>query len=57
MECIRNLCDRIDTDYDDRITLEEILDYIHEKELPIADEVAMEMVADAIKGRGFVNEA
>jgi len=57
MECIRNLCDRIDKDFDDRINLEDILEYIHEKELPIEDEITVEMVADAIKGRGFVNEA
>lgn len=57
MECIRTLCDKIDKDFDDRITLEEILNYIHEKELPISDEVAAEMFNDAIKGRGFVSEA
>lgn len=57
MECIRTLCDRIDRDFDDRITLEELVDYIHEKELPISDETAHEMFEDAIKGRGFVSEA
>ena len=29
MECIRKLCDHIDTDYDDRITVEEIVNYVH----------------------------
>ena len=57
MECIRTLCDSIDKDFDDRITLEEMQSYIREKELPISDEIAEEMFADAIKGRGFVNEA
>ena len=28
MECIRKLCDHIDADFDDRIELQEILDYV-----------------------------
>lgn len=57
MECIRALCDLIDKDFDDRVTLEELTEYIHEKELPISDQIAKEMFNDAIKGRGYVNEA
>ena len=56
MECVRALCDIVDKDFDDRITLQDIINYIHEKELPITDEVAKEMFEDAIKGRGFVSE-
>ena len=57
MECIRKLCDTIDKDLDDRLSLNELADFIHEKQLPISDAVIEEMFADAIKGRGFVNEA
>ena len=28
MECIRKLCDAIDTDFDDRITVDELREYI-----------------------------
>jgi hypothetical protein len=57
MECIRNLCDSIDKDFDDRISAQDIMDYIHLKELPISDDIVVEMVADAVKGRGVINEA
>ena len=57
MECVRNLCDAIDKDYDDRISTQDILDYIKLKELPISDDVVIEMVTDAVKGRGVINEA
>ena len=49
--------DHANTDFDDRITQEEIIDFIHRKELPIEDSVVDEMFKDAVKGRGFVNEA
>ena len=39
MDCVRKLCDAIDTDFDDRIALVEIREYINLKELPIADEI------------------
>ena len=57
MECVRKLCDHIDTDFDDRVTLEELVDYVKRRELPITEETVNEMYNDAIKGRGFVNEA
>ena len=57
MECVRKLCDAIDKDYDDRITLEELRDYIVTKELPIEEDVIQKMFEDAIRGRGYVNEA
>ena len=31
MDCIRKLCDHIDRDFDDRITAEEMVDYVHTK--------------------------
>ena len=57
MDCIRNLCDAIDEDFDDRITEEELLGYVQKKQLPIEESTISEMFDDAIKGRGFVNEA
>ena len=57
MECVRKLCEQIDQDYDDRVALEEIQGYVRQKEIPIEDDTVVEMFNDAIKGRGFVNEA
>ena len=56
MECVRKLCDRIDRDFDDRLTHDELLEYVREKELPIEEEKVQKMFDEAIKGRGFVNE-
>jgi len=55
MECIRKLCDFIDRDFDDRIELQELQDYVLKKELPIEPEVVYQMFEDAIQGRGYVN--
>jgi len=57
MDCIRKLCDHIDQDFDDKITLDELAGYVKTKELPIEESVVDAMYADAIKGRGFVSEA
>ena len=57
MDCIRKLCDHIDEDFDDKITLEELVGYVKRKELPIEESVVDAMYADAVKGRGYVNEA
>ena len=57
MECIRKLCDHIDTDFDDRVELEELVNYVKRKELPIEPETVFAMYEDAIKGRGYANEA
>lgn len=56
MECIRKLCDHLDDDFDDRVTLEELESYVRRKELPIEPDVVVAMFYDAIKGRGYVNE-
>jgi Ca2+-binding EF-hand superfamily protein len=57
MECIRKLCDAIDTDFDDRITVEELRAYIQLKELPFEDSIPEQMFEEAISGRGYINEA
>jgi hypothetical protein len=56
MECIRKLCDAIDTSFDERISLNEITDFIRQRELPISEEDAKMMFDDARSGRGFVCE-
>ena len=56
MDCIRKLCDHIDEDFDDRITVVEIQKYVKTKQLPISDERVQEMFDDCIKGRGYINE-
>lgn len=56
IECVRNLCDAMDKDMDDRVSLEEIRDYINLKQLPFDDDVPEQMFEDAIRGRGFINE-
>jgi len=56
MECVRKLCEEIDKDYDDRLDLEEIQNYVQQKQLPIDESTVTKMFEDAILGRGFVNE-
>ena len=56
MECVRKLCDAIDKDFDDRVSLEELREYIQAKQLPFNDSIPDEMYMDAIRGRGYINE-
>ena len=56
MECVRKLCEEIDTDFDDRLDLEEIQSYVQLKQLPIDESTVTKMFEDAILGRGFVND-
>lgn len=56
IECIRKLCDAMDTDFDDRVSLQELKDYIRNKEMPFEEGVEELIFEDAIKGRGFTNE-
>jgi hypothetical protein len=46
----------MDTDFDDRVGIQELKDYIRMKELPFEEGVEDRMFEDAIKGRGFINE-
>lgn len=57
MECVRKLCDLIDKDFDDRISCDELIEFVATRQLPIEESVVVEMFNDAIKGRGFVSEA
>jgi hypothetical protein len=56
MECIRKLCDALDTDFDDRVGIDELKAYVRNKELPFEAGVEERMFEDAIKGRGYINE-
>ena len=39
MECVRRLCDAIDLDYDDKISVEEIRTYVTKHELPFEEDI------------------
>ena len=41
---------------DDRISSKEIKDYVKKLELPFEEGVCEKMFADAIEGRGYINE-
>ena len=56
MECVRRLCDAVDTDFDDRISEEELRAYIVKKELPFEDDIPTKLFNEAITGRGFATE-
>ena len=56
MECIRKLCDAMDTDYDDRISEQELQDYIEKKQLPFEEGIATQIFNEALTGRGFATE-
>lgn len=56
MECIRRLCDAIDTTFDDRISLDEIKDYVRLKQLPIKEREVEALFEEAISGRGCTSE-
>ena len=56
MECVRRLCDAVDTNYDDRISEEELRAYIVKHELPFEDDIPTKLFNEAITGRGFSTE-
>lgn len=56
MECIRKMCDAIDTDYDDRIGEEELRAYILKHELPFEDDIPSKLYNEALTGRGYATE-
>lgn len=57
MECIIRLSDAMDDSMDDRISVEEIIEFVEKRELPFEEGVCYKMFDDAIEGRGFINEA
>lgn len=56
-ECIIKLSDAMDDTMDDRISAEEIQEYVDKLQLPFEPGVCEKMFADAIEGRGYINEA
>lgn len=57
MECIIRLSDAMDDSMDDRISVEEIIEFVEKRELPFEEGVCQKMFDDAIQGRGYINEA
>ena len=56
-EVTKRLFDAIDLDIDDRITLEELENYVEATQVPIENHIIVGMFEDAIKGRPAVNNA
>ena len=58
MDCIRKLCDAMDTTFNEKIELREMKLFVQKNRaaLPISDEVLQEMFKDAASGRGFVSK-
>lgn len=56
MDCIRKLCDAMDTTYNERVELWEIQQYVdrNRQRLPFEDGIIEKMFADATAGRGYV---
>ena len=59
MDCIRKLCDAMDTSCNEVIELSELRRYCeeHKTRLPIGDEVIEQMFREAASGRGYLSEA
>ena len=54
-EVVKRMFEAIDADIDDRITLEELENYVNQTQVPIESNVILGMFEDAIKGRPAVN--
>lgn len=58
MDCIRKLCDAIDTTFDERISLEEITQYVflNKTQLPFEEGIIQKMFSEAAQGRGYISD-
>ena len=56
IECVRKLCDAVDTDFDDKVSEQELREYIKKHDLPFEADVPSRLFNEAIQGRGYVNE-
>ena len=56
IECVRKLCDAVDTDFDDKVSEQELREYIKKHDLPFEEDVPSRLFNEAIQGRGYVNE-
>ena len=56
MDCIRKLCDTMDTTYDQRVSLAELKKFVLEnnQKLPFEEGIVEKMFEEAASGRGFV---
>jgi hypothetical protein len=50
------LFDVLDVDQDDRVSIEELNNYIKKNYLPFTEDIVVEMFKDASAGRGIVHE-
>ena len=48
IECVRKLCDAVDTDYDDKISEEELRVYIAKHDLPFETDIPSKLFNEAI---------
>ena len=55
-DCIRKLCDTMDTTYDERVSLAELKKFVLEnnQKLPFEEGIVEKMFEEAASGRGFV---
>ena len=56
MECVRRLCDAVDTDFDDRVSEQELAAYIEKHQLPFEADVPSKLYNEALTGRGWATE-
>ena len=56
IDCIRRLADAVDKSFDERCSLQELLDYVKLKQLPFEEGAVERMFEDAISGRGYITE-
>lgn len=55
-ECVKRLFEAVDIDMDDRLSLEEIQNYVEVTRIPIDEAIVSQMFHDAIAGRAYVND-
>lgn len=55
-ECVKRLFEAVDIDVDDRLSLQEIQNYVNATKIPIDEAMVSQMFIDAVAGRPHVNE-
>lgn len=56
MECIRRLADAIDSNFDERIQMEELSKFVQKHQIPFEEGAVAAMFKEAATGRGFLSE-
>lgn len=57
VEVVKKLFTIMDADMDDRVSIEELKNYVQVSGVPIQEDVVMEMFMESTSGRGIVHEA